>query len=50
MWKTVERNVDYDSRAQEVSEEESIKWPKECSCDMLVKNGSIFFSCPKKSA
>lgn len=33
-----EINVDYESSGQEASEEKNInKWPRDCSCDMLVK-------------
>lgn len=34
--------------AQEVSEEKAIdRWPRDCSCNILVKNGVSFCPCPK---
>jgi hypothetical protein len=36
-------NVDYDSPAQEVSEEKNVsKRPRDCSCDILATLGSAF--------
>ena len=33
-----ENNIDYDSLAQEVSEKNIGRWPREYSCDNLEKN------------
>lgn len=42
-----EINVDYESLGQEASEEMNInKWPRDCSCDMLVKNVAVFYIWP----
>ena len=37
-----ERNVDYDSQAQEVSEKKISKWPRECSCDIPQRIWLLF--------
>lgn len=44
-------NVDHDYPAQEASEENNVtKWPRNCSCDTLLKNVVAFDPCLKKSA
>lgn len=46
-----ESNVDYDGPAQEASRKKNIsKWPRDCSCDILLKNVVAFGPCLKKSA
>ena len=43
-----ESNEDHDSPAQDVSEKKRIrKFPRDCSCDILVKNVTTFCSCLK---
>ena len=43
-----ESNVDYDVLAQEVSKEKDIsKWPRDCSCEISVKNMAAFYPYPK---
>ncbi|MGE9574538.1 hypothetical protein ACQP3C_26175 [Escherichia coli] len=42
----VDTNVDYDSLAQEVSEEKNFSMlPRDCSCNILVKNVAAFCPC-----
>ena len=41
-------NVDYDCLVQEISEEKNFSmWPRDCSCDILVKNVAAFCPCLK---
>ena len=43
-----DRNVDYDSPAQEISEEKNIsKWPRDHSYDILAKNVAALCTCLK---
>ena len=42
-----ESNGDYDGPAQYVSEgKNTSKWPRNCSCGVLVKNVAVFCPCP----
>ena len=42
-----ESNIGYYGSAQDSSEKNNSKCPRDCSCDSLVKNVASFCSCPK---
>lgn len=42
-----ESNLGYGGPAQEGSEKTISKCPRDCSCDILLKNMNAFCSCPK---
>lgn len=45
-----ESNGDHDCPTQDVSEKNISTWPRDCSCDILLKNVTVFCPYPKQSA
>ena len=43
----VEGDLNCGGLAEEISEEKIIMWPRDCSCDIFMKNVTAFYYCPK---